>query len=233
MIKYVTRNKIYRQEFPFNKRSAVLQSSDISYPDHSPFYETGNSNLVFYWRPYEYNVYAVTPASVTRQYSLVFPLSLSLPAGFITDSALAGKRMRYINANKKVIFDLSYVYRLGNSLFFKIGTLDPGLTDNCALVYNMKSGSLLSIAHISPDSSNYFLPLGDIDFTSTEFANDNFYTCDGKYVYTAHSSLQMFRARALTRSKNVKYNQVLKNYFLKEDKDSNPVIIRLRPRENY
>jgi len=36
----------------------------------------------------------------------------------------------------------------------------------------------------------------------------------------------------MNKDKKIKYNQVLENYFLKENKKSNPVILQIKPRNN-
>ncbi len=101
---------------------------------------------------------------------------------------------------------------------------------NDAFLYNLNSGNLISIQNITSDSSNYFLPMtGGSDF---EFSNDNFYTSDGEYLYTAHSSLSMFDAKELNIDRKIKYKQVLAEYFLKGKRKCNPVIVQLKLKDN-
>jgi len=231
-LKYTRNNKVYATSFPYNMQSGPLPSGDISYPDHSPFYEIGNDTAVLYWRPYNYGIYMMTPNRVKEIYRFVFPLANSLPDNFVANAAFYGKRWDYISSHPSVIYNASYTYKIGDNLFFKLNTLDAGLRNNDSFIYNLRSGDLISVTHITADSSNYFLPVSDDGIFSVEFARRNFLTSDGAYVYTSYSSLLMFNVRDATKNKNITYSPVLMKYFTQETKKSNPVIVQFKPKEN-
>jgi 6-bladed beta-propeller len=229
-LKLVKKNKIFEHAFPYNKRSGPLHNNDRLYVNHSPFYETGNDTSVFYGRVYDYNTYIITPGFIRNAYRFIIPLTNSLPDDFVTNTTAYGNRAKYIRNHPHLVYNITYTYKIGDNLFFKLNSGDGYKENNDSFIMNLQSGNLISVPHITSDSISAYLPLTDNGDFNVEFANTNFLTCDGEYVYTSHSSLLMFRAKEVAADKNVKYNPVLERYFSKETKKSNPVIVQLKPK---
>ena len=94
-------------------------------------------------------------------------------------------------------------------------------------MYNLKTGQLISMNNLTPDSTNYFLPV--IDFP---FNYESFKAVDDQYFYTYIASLRMFQAKEANSGKSIKYPGLLAQYFQKGNKKDNPVIVQLKPKKN-
>ena len=223
---------IYREYFPYNRKTANLIEKDISMSSPYFFYGSGNDSAALFVRPYDYSIYQLTPTTLKKKYNFIFPLTNSLPVDFAINEIYSGKRQEYYMNNKDIIYGLSHTYQVGNTLFFRL--LDwSGLMGKNSFMYNIKSNTLICVNHIVSDSLAYFLPIADDNMVGRDFANSNFLACDGKYIYTSYSSLAMFQAKEATLDKKPSYPPVLENYFKTESRKSNPVIVQLKLKENF
>jgi hypothetical protein len=225
-------NKMYKEYLPYNIKDVNDKNDDGLGVQTGNIYEMGNDTSVFIIWPYNYTVYQLTPDNFTPRYRLVFPLANSLPEGFATDSLYDDKRFNFIQDNPNLIFRIGHTYLLSNSFFFNLNSIQKVFEgDPFSFIYNEKSGNLICIKCISPDSSTHFLPIADFRMGG-EFNTSNFLSCDGNYLYTSYSSLAMFQAKEATVDKKPSYPPVLENYFKTENRKSNPVIVQLKPKEN-
>ncbi len=174
----------------------------------------------------EYLIYEVSPQVIKLRYRFIFPLQQSLPANYLYAKEFADNHIKYAQDHKKLIYAIGSYFELGQNLFFKTHTSDASNKDE-NLIYNLRSGNLISYERISPDESNHFLPL----WAGLDFANNSFFTSDGCYVYSDFSSLDMFRTYEEHKDKNIKYPAHLQAYFTKGSKKDNPVILRLKPKQ--
>lgn len=222
--------KEYKNFLPYNLKKVNFTMEDIMFSPHiNHFYASGNDTSAFFLRPYDYTVYELTAHSLMPKFNFILPLINSLPKGFITDPSYNGKHLRTVMENNNIVYGLGYTYLLNDNLFFKLITLGE-LQHNYSFIYNLKSGDLMGINHILPDSSTYYLPITD-DGLGGDFIASNFLACDGKYMYTSYSSLVMFNMKNASADKNITYPPILKNYFDNENIKSNPVIVQLKPKE--
>jgi len=106
---FARKNKIYKHDLPYNGKFSSLQNDDILGVQHSPFYESGNDTSAFYWRPYDYGIYAISPSGIRRKYNFILPLANSLPAAFATNTLFTFKRLDYIKTNREVIYNISNI----------------------------------------------------------------------------------------------------------------------------
>lgn len=227
----VKNNKEYQHFLPYNIKRVNLTSGEIMLSsDIKFFYSSGNDTSVFFLRPYDYTVYELTAHSLLPRFNFILPLVNSLPKNFTTDPSYNGKHLKTFMDNNNIVYNLGYTYLLNDNLFFKLIAYN-GLEHNNSFIYNLKSGDLIGINHILPDSSTYYLPITD-DGLGGDFLISNFLTCDGKYIYTAYSSLILFNIKKSSEDKNINYPPILKSYFETETRKSNPVIVQLKPKEN-
>ncbi|THU41215.1 6-bladed beta-propeller [Niastella caeni] len=224
---YTIKNKVTATFFPYNMKKAPLPSREASAPDHEPFYESGNNSTIFFCRPYDYSIYRLTPDTVQKAFSCVFPLVNTLPDDFTTNASYIGKRFMHLETYPQQISDIAYTYQIGNNLFFRLGR--KAFDRNQSFIYNLQSNNLLSLGRITPDSLSCFLPIMD---EGVEFMVKNFLACDGNYLYTSYSSLTMFQAHLNTAGRNAQFSDELKKYFATGNKKQNPVIVQLKPKEN-
>jgi len=192
---------------------------------------SGNPNEFFSIRPYEYNVFRVTPTKLYLSYKMIFPANNSLPPGFLENPLYVGKRRDYFDKNPKVFYALGSTYQIGENLYFKVANMNWGGTDRKAFIYNLKNKTTTSIADIEPDTLSQFLPVTDAG-VHYEFANKGFHIFDGKYFYTSYSSLLLFKFKEQSENKERTYDPALTEYFKTQDKKSNPVLIQLKPKNN-
>jgi hypothetical protein len=229
-LKFVTAGKVRFGKFPYNMKTAPLQSREIYGIDHSPFHDTGEDSTTLYCRPYSYRVNIITPGSIREAYDFIFPLMNSLPMDFRDQANVYGNRNDYIKNHIGLIYNISNVYRIGDNLFFKLYK-NTKTSEANSFIYNFKSGNTIALSHVVSDSFNYFLPVCDLNDSYPEFAIDNFYTTDGTWLYTTHSSAFMFRTKEANVDKKIHYSPMLENYFTKGNKKDNPVIVKVKPKE--
>jgi hypothetical protein len=196
--------------------------------NHSNLYPRVDSTAAFFVRAGDYSVYGITNTGLSKNFRFVFPAGNSIPRDFYSNPIFKGKSVEYFDTNRDKIYSIGYPYQIGNGLFFKLATRG-GLNGNDSFLYNLKTMELFSINHLQPDKTSSYLPLTD-EGIGTEFANNNFHTFDGKYLYTYFSSLTMFRFKELNKGKKIDYNAVIRKYFKSGDKKGNPVILQLLPK---
>lgn len=201
------------------------------YMGGSRIYNSGNENELFYVRPYDFNLYKITPDKLSLSYRLIFPATNSLPLDFMTNDSYKNKRTIYFQKNDKVFYSLSDPYKIGNLLFLKMRSWGFDKNKKDALIYNLSTGEVISIKNIEPDSLSSFLPVTDAG-AFYDYHNRGMHLLSDQNFYTSYSSLAMFTFKEQSASKNPQYNAVLSNYFNTQNKKSNPVLIRLKPKKN-
>lgn len=105
-----------------------------------------------------------------------------------------------------------------------------GLKGRDSYVYNTIKGSLISLNKLEPDSMSLFLPIVDNE-QAPNFRNGTFCYFDGTFFYNNYSSLKMFDFKDENPNKIEVYNPIMKEYFKKQNRESNPVIIQLEPKD--
>ncbi len=214
---------------PYNTKTSPLNRPDVPPYFDSPFFRTASDTALYYTRYWDYSVYKITPHTFQQQLEFIFPLEYSLPTGFLTDTALRGKRMDYVQTNKQAIYQIPSVLFMPGSILVKLKNNQPPndptlVLDNTLYLYNLKSGQLVDVFKILPDDLNSRLPIVD----RLGFVNQNARAySDGSYLYTSVSSLSMFLSLDQNMEKNIKYEKTLANYFKTQSRKNNPVIVQL------
>jgi hypothetical protein len=224
LIEYVTDLKEVRhQSFPYQVKGLEVEG-DILGVASGPLFYFGVDTAVFFVKNYDYNIFKVTPTTVERSYHFIFPLINAIPPDFIYNNAYKGKRMQYLKDHPDAIYGLSNCFLLGDNLTFKATNRTMDFKKQSSMIYNLKSGTLIALGQITTDALSYFLPVADDQMLNYS----GFVASDGKYVYSSFPSVVMFQAHETNQDKNIKYNQVLNEYFSKGKKENNPVLVQIK-----
>jgi hypothetical protein len=227
-------DSLYRSVFPLNQKDNPCFCSVLG--GQANITPIPNDPVAFYASlPSEYAIYKVNPDTTIKLYQLVLPANSSVPKNL-----LASNNQLYLDSFRngrgipqRVIKGIKNVYISNQLLMFKLDPFGVPLFNNSSeieyqynFMYNTGSGRLVSLERITPDATNYFLPLaGSFHFAlfGLQHANGNFYTCV--------SSLEMFSARVKTKTQNLQYPPVLEEYFRTQNRKSNPVIVKMKLKE--
>ncbi len=193
------------------------------------FGDYGVDNEMFFINFYSYNIYKITPTKLRLAYRLIFPQSNSLPADFSTNPVYLKKRGEYFRKNPKVFYGISKAFLAGNNLFLKFYSYSAERDPKTALIYNLKSNELISLEDLEPDSLSSFLPVNDAG-SFFDFTNHGFHAYKDGSLYTSYSSLAMFAFKEQLGDRYKQVNPTMQEYFTTQNRKSNPVIIRLKPR---
>lgn len=225
-IKFLNNGEIEKKMQPFNVAQYAM-SPNLSFaidrirPYY--FYYSGIKNNLLYVENYNYNIYSLNEQGIQKIYNVVFPQDLSLSPDSLTHRLSLTDKEKYVKDNDKKIYSFRGVYLIGDYLYFETIKSEFYTTDPY-LIYNLKSKSLISLKKVSSGSAACFLPL------TTDFGT--IVGCDGEYVYSALSSLEMFEAKEATASKKPNYPSALQTYFNTQSRKSNPVLVLLKPKAN-
>lgn len=220
---YDSADRLKKGFFPYNQKTAEVQSNDILTSAMMPFFKkSASDSSFFYVRPYDYNIYTLSPTRLDTSFHFIFPLRYSLPSDYRTNPDFNGKRNKYFMDYKDMIYDISYTYQIGNNLLFSLATWG-GLQNADYYLYNLKTGRLMCMNKISPDSLNSYLPIANI----TSVMGRNFAYSDGISLYSSVSSLKMFASLEDSKERSVIYPSILQKYFSTQSRKSNPVIVQL------
>ena len=212
-------------------RKAPVKTNDFLRYQHSQFFETGNDTSVLYARFYDYNIYQLGISGMKAAYRFIFPMSRSMPAGFATDAKFSmRRRIDYVQEHPDMIYAVSFVYRYGNAMLFRLEYAHPDHMSS--YLYNLESGTTVKWSDITPDGLTGGLPVTDMGLGDI-FINRNFLTSDGAYAYTAISSGAMFKWRE-EHGRNFKLNgKMTASLFRNRKPESNPVIVMIKPKSRF
>ena len=204
-------SEIYKKELPFNLDIFPDNSESIS--SYQGFFRQDVQRKLFYTKTYDYTIYRLDSSEVREEYKFVFPLKHSLPKNFEQDTALTNQRIAYVLSHKDAYLGIKSAYKNKKYLSVKFEALGA-IPKN--ILFNLNSFQAFALAKISPDSLTFNLPI----FNDRE----GIIATDQSSVYSTISSLELFS----NYKTDQKYSPVLKNYFLKENKRSNPAILQLK-----
>jgi len=105
----------------------------VSGPGFTP---TDDPEVFHAVRFYDYNIYRLDKNGLSVAYTLVFPEKWTIPADFNTNKAYHGKQIDYFFRNHEKIFGISHVYKVGDFLYIKCGSLNAEIRKNGSFVYN-------------------------------------------------------------------------------------------------
>ncbi|NII85803.1 6-bladed beta-propeller [Pedobacter sp. SG908] len=198
----------------------------------SSLYQYGSENELFFLTYYSYDIFKASPTKLSLAYHIILPAVNSFPSDFKTNPIYVKKRLEYFRNNPKVFYDLSKPYLVGDNLYLQMNNFgwDPSVKK--AIIYNLKTSELTSIQDLEPDSLSSFLPVTDASGNFYDFKNRGFHMYENGYLYTNYSSLAMFTFKEQSEGKTTKYPPNLEAYFKTQNKKSNPIIIKLKPKQN-
>jgi hypothetical protein len=206
--------------FPYNTKTDIALCGRMA--GAGALSEAENENSLYFTRPFDYTVYSFLNGNITPRFQFVFPLSNSIPEKYLTTTFKDDHEIETFLTNyPDAIKTISAIYPFGNTLFFKLNTI------NDFFIYGLETGSLLSLNKLSPDAGVYWLPLMGDAYNIRDIAAKK-----GSYIYLAVSSVDMFNAKEIADKKHAVYPQILENYFKTQTRKSNSVIIQLKPRKN-
>lgn len=184
------------------------------------FYGYGDTSA-YYVKSFHYQVYQVTPGSVTEAFNFVFPYTMTLPETFFTDKNLNGKRDAYLQSNGNYIFRIRNFYRSGDGIVFQLVSGKPIQTVGADFLYSLKTGMLFSLQNVLPDASNFHLPI----FSQL---NGNVQAAGKGAIYTAIPSSELLQKKEFRAPDRIRfYPPALKTFFNKATVKENPVIVKV------
>lgn len=220
-------NKVLYKVFPHEK-DFISKQFDL----RTSLKYANTPNELLYTRPYEYNIYRISPKGVNLDYKLIFPFEFSLPEGFTTDYDIYSKRSDFQNKNRKIFYGLRNPIRSGNNLFFSTIGLVSTRGEKRDFVYNLKTNSLIALVDIEPDALSYYLPITSIALNPEFSSSGGFNLFKNNYLYTSISTLDMKVLKDQNPNKNVKYDSALAKYFENYKSANNRVLVVLKPKKD-
>ncbi len=187
-------------------------------------FDSGIKDQLYFLRPKDYNVYLATANKVSIAYRFVFPLANTLPKDFDINPKY-DDAVRWLTDNAAVIYGIGNTFLLDNLFFFKAESRNG--RNN--FVYYLKEKSLISIEDLQPDTTSQFLPISGLG-TDNFFKSVGLNTLVAGNFYTSTSSLVMFSVYEQQGITKHKLDPRLTKYFAEQNRKSNPVIIRLKPK---
>lgn len=216
--------QIYKSYFPYNKQQDVARYGRYL-PNSAGFSRSQKDTVVYFTRPLDYSIFELTPQSIKEKYRIIFPIKNTIPEQFFTNKMSQNDRREFFRENPSIVTSLSNIHERSDRLFFKMNNNERWRSRSTSMLYFLKTGRLISINKLSPDSLSSFLPIMD-----APFAYESFKASDETSFYTYISSLRMFQAMESNVSKDIPLPAEMENYFKKGDKKDNPVIVQLTPK---
>ncbi|KQM66330.1 hypothetical protein ASE74_07920 [Pedobacter sp. Leaf216] len=223
---FINKNKDSVGYFPY---SSKRYDNDEFWSSGSRYSQTAPDEIL-YLNYYSYDIYKARPSKLSLAYHIIFPAANSLPRDFNSNPVYVKKRGEFFKNNPKVFYGLSNTFLVGNNLYFKMHNFGWDRTMKKALIYNLKTSELTSIQDLEPDALSSFLPVTDASGSFYDFMNKGFQLYENGYFYTNYSSLAMFAFKEQSEGKTNKYPPALEAYFKTQNKKSNPVLIKLKPK---
>ena len=219
---------IYKSFLPFSEATKQGMCALGFWPRVTP---SGHDSIVYVSTPFDNTIYGATKDTLLKLYTVVFPYNRMISKDLLetTDPKRIDSLLDNRYKMSDYIIGVSNIYFEGDLMLFKIdqssyqwtqGTED---TKQYNLIYNLKTGRLVSLERITPDERSSFLPVMSGIYTSIRGLIYN-----GGYYYSQVPSLHMFAAKESTKTKNPKYSSIMEKYFKTEDRKSNPVIVQLK-----
>lgn len=220
-------NLVVKNFFPYNHKT------DLAFQGRNAWQcrlsTTLNDSILFFTRPSDPVIYSLTPSSISQTYKVVLPdqKKTGMPAGMESFSFFDGGALvvsapgsgRGSNSTALVFNSntIGQVFDLNRFFFFGI---KQSFSDEY-FIYDKNNGSLYNYGQLAPDSSNYMFPL-----TGTILAFDE------KNIYQSWTARSLFRKRKNTGKLKVQYHESLTRFYNTGKETDNPVLIRIRPKEN-
>ncbi|WP_126246223.1 6-bladed beta-propeller [Chitinophaga rhizosphaerae] len=228
---------LYKRLLPYNQRTktafcylfgkVVNASGDFSgfiVQDGVTYMATAVENLV----------YRVTKDTAVPVCQVVFPMNTAYPQNVLQlkDTRLldsvtaAAKPVGTIMSISKIFYNKRKLFFKGESPYY-LSYRSTGANSIYNFVYDTLSHQLVSLERLAPDAGSGFLPAFD---PRDGLMINGIYQHGGR-IYSYVSSLDMFNARDKTKDKHPQYPPVLQDYFKKQTRKSNPVLVSMKLKE--
>lgn len=218
--------QLFQSYFPYNTKQDIARYGRYL-SNTAGFSRSQDDTVVYFTRPLDYSIFELTPFRIIEKYRLIFTMKNTVPPSFFTDNISQNDRRTFFRDNPSMVTGLSDIHERKGRLFFRINNNDWGRSRSANLLYHLRTGRLISLSQLSPDSLSSFLPV-----TDRSFAYESFKATDETHFYTYISSLRMFGAIESNLSKNIPPPSDLDEYFKRGNKKDNPVIVQLTPIKN-
>lgn len=187
-----------------------------------------NQEELLYYNYYSYDIYSLNSIGVKLKYQIMLPNTIALPSDFSSNPIYKMKKWSFLEKNRSTVYGLRNIWLIGENLFLTLDAVAQQISNKKTLAYNLKTSQAISLQNLTPDESSYFLPVNDSSI-GTNFLSRGFLNFDGENLYTSISSLSMTKLKVKSKGSANNYPSVLKNYFSKDQSESNPVVIILTP----
>ncbi len=182
--------------------------------------------------PLDFFLYKVNRDTIQKLYQFVFPLNRNLEKWIVEtkdNKVIDSLRKDHRWRKESVISGISNIFMKNDILMFKIDATSYSWSSGSDakyqynFIYNIASGRLASLERMLPDSTNGYLPI------MQGFRNAiSGLTYEKEHFYSNVSSLSMFTVKEATKERNPVYTPVVDAYYKKENRKSNPVIVKLK-----
>ena len=167
--------------------------------------------------PYDYTIYTLHRDSLYKAFDIVLPLDRAVPADFFAKEFQNRlEKDNYLRQNKKLVKQI-YVNNV-SSRYLQF-SLQGMQYDRQQFLYDTKAKTFYNFDKINPDSSTFFMPLGQ-----------NMAFNIGSAIYARISATDALKVFEDHKKDNVPYPPLLNDYFKTATADSNPVLINFNYR---
>jgi len=183
--------------------------------------------------PFDYRIFRINHKSIDLLGQFVFPATSTVP-----EAILRSKNYKRLDSMRRILSrDFTKIHTVKNIVFhntkilFTLSkiTLMPDqsgiIYDPINFMYDTANQRLISFERIQPDSLSGFLPIMD-GFSSISGMN-----YDDGYIYSTVSSFQMFESKKKLENSDAGLPPVMRTYFEKSDRRSNPVVVKMKLKE--
>lgn len=224
-LKTYRNNQLHKSWFPYNTKKDIFRCGVI---ENGGIYNTNTDSVFYYTRPFDYSIYSFTADTIMPAFKFIFPLQNTVQDSLNNDTTSTREEFEgMLEKNPSWITALENIHLFNDLLLFKANNNERSFDQSNSFVYNLKSGSLISLSKSTSDKENGYLP-----FLGDNFYYKNFIARDETYLYSNISSLRLFQAKEATSHKYPVYLPVMENYFNTESRKSNPVIVQLKPKKD-
>lgn len=228
-LKMVNQGNVVQHFFPYHTRTDSIFYGRTAY--QCSFFPTLNDAVCFISRPYQPYIYRLTPDSVTEAYQIVTPTTDPAPATAAPFSFTATDRISIgsititaAGPNREEPLFLSNMNTVNNLvsqdrfLFFNVR--QPMGSYNYYVFDKMKQ-MLYDRSKLKADSSSYFFTLqGPV------------LAFDEKNIYQGLSSRMLFNLKKGVKATKLQYEKSLARFYDTGKPENNPVILRLKTKED-
>jgi 6-bladed beta-propeller protein len=222
-VQILKNGSLIKSFLPYNLKHAVLQGREVLGISHlSLQVDMANPAITYFRRSYDYSIYHIEDTAFTEAYKFIFPLNMTLPKGFRTDSTIH-ERIKFLRDNPELIYSISNFYKIDSKIIFKLTSSD--LYES--FIYDEADQTVVSINKISPDSIGFYFPVTDAVVGGVDFKNSGILNFDGFFLYSTYSANQFFSIYDLMKEKKISYPRKIQAYLSNpENRRSNPILVK-------